>query len=429
MEAWSVGFQGLNPDVTLNYNPLGSGDGRTQFIEGGTLFAGTDSYFSDDEGELTAANERCGADIIEVPAYVSPIAVMFNLEGVDSLNLDSDTIAQIFDQKIKKWNDPAIADQNPDVELPDAAITTVHRQDDSGTTKNFTDYLGKASKSWSYEAEDAFPVKGGVAAEGTSGVVAAVTNGKGTIGYADDSQVKDAGLSVVNVKVGEEYVAPSAEAAAKVVAVSPAAEGRADTDMAVDVDRTTDEAGAYPVILLSYLVACQTYDTADEADLVKGFLELRRLRRGPVGRRRERRLGSARRRHRVACPGHRRGDRRQVAPRRRKPPRHTCGGRDPARRTSAPPDLTSEGPPLSSTSATAPPAGSAPTQTGDRIFSGIARAAGLVILAALAGVFIFLSIEGIPGLFQAEDAYKGAGNFSGTSTTCSSERSSPPPSP
>lgn len=273
MEAWSVGFQGLNPDVTLNYNPLGSGDGRTQFIEGGTLFAGTDSYFSDDEGELTAANERCGADIIEVPAYVSPIAVMFNLDGVDSLNLDSDTIAQIFDQKIKKWNDPAIADQNPDVELPDTAITTVHRQDDSGTTKNFTDYLGKASKSWSYEAEDAFPVKGGVAAEGTSGVVAAVTNGQGTIGYADDSQVKDAGLSVVNVKVGDEYVAPSAEAAAKVVAVSPAAEGRADTDMAVDVDRTTEEAGAYPVILLSYLVACQTYATADEADLVKGFLE------------------------------------------------------------------------------------------------------------------------------------------------------------
>lgn len=273
MEAWSVGFQGLNPDVTLNYNPLGSGDGRTQFVEGGTLFAGTDSYFSDDEGELTAANDRCGADIIEIPSYVSPIAVMFNLDGVDSLDLDSDTIAQIFDQKIKKWNDPAIADQNPDVELPDLAITTVHRQDDSGTTKNFTDYLGKASKSWSYEAEDAFPVKGGVAAEGTSGVVAAVTNGKGTVGYADDSQVKDAGLAVVNVKVGEEYVAPSAEAAAKVVAVSPAVEGRADTDMAVDVDRTTTEAGAYPVILLSYLVACQTYETADEADLVKGFLE------------------------------------------------------------------------------------------------------------------------------------------------------------
>ena len=272
MEAWSVGFQGLNPDVTLNYNPIGSGDGRKQFNNGATLFAGTDSYYSDDEGELTAANERCGADIIEVPAYVSPIAVMFNLEGVDSLELDADTIAQIFDQKITTWNDPAIAELNPDADLPDSAITTVHRQDDSGTTKNFTDYLGKASSSWSYEAEDAFPVDGGVAAEGTSGVVAAVTNGQGTIGYADDSQVKDAGLSVVSVKVGDEFVAPSAEAAAKVVAVSPPAEGRAETDMAVDVDRTTTEAGSYPVILLSYLVACQTYDTAEDADKVKGFL-------------------------------------------------------------------------------------------------------------------------------------------------------------
>jgi phosphate transport system substrate-binding protein len=270
MEAWSTGFQGLNPDVTLNYNPVGSGDGRTQFTEGGTLFAGTDSYFSDDEGELSAANERCGSDVIEVPSYVSPIAVMFNLEGVDSLDLDSDTIAQIFDQKITKWNDPAIAEQNPDADLPATDITTVHRQDDSGTTKNFTDYLGKASDSWSYEAEDAFPVKGGVAAEGTSGVVAAVNNGNGTIGYADESQVGD--LSVVSVKVGDEYVAPSAEAAAKVIAVSPAVEGRPDVDMAVDVDRTTEEAGAYPVILLSYLVACQTYPSADDADLVKGFL-------------------------------------------------------------------------------------------------------------------------------------------------------------
>ena len=270
--AWATGFQGLNDgNVTVNYDPVGSGDGRTNFIEGGVSFAGSDSYLTDDEGELSAAVERCGgADPIEVPAYVSPIAVAFNLEGVDSLNLDADTIAQIFDNKITTWNDPAIADQNPDAELPDLAITPVHRSDDSGTTKNFTDYLGKASSSWSYEAEDAFPVKGGEAAEGTSGVISAVSGGTGTIGYADESQVGD--LSVVSVKVGEEYVAPSAEGAAKVVETSPAAEGRADVDMAVDIDRTTTEAGAYPVVLLSYLIACQTYEDQAEADLVKGYL-------------------------------------------------------------------------------------------------------------------------------------------------------------
>ncbi|MDR7252047.1 phosphate transport system substrate-binding protein [Nocardioides sp. BE266] len=270
--AWATGFQGMNDgNVTVNYDPVGSGDGRTNFIEGGTSFAGSDSYLTDDEGELSGAKERCaGQDPIEVPAYVSPIAVAFNVEGVDALNLDADTIAMIFDNKITNWNDKAIADQNPDATLPDLAITPVHRSDDSGTTKNFTDYLGKASTSWSYEAEDAFPVKGGEAAEGTSGVVAAISGGKGTIGYADESQVGD--LSVVSVKVGEEYVAPSAEGAAKVVETSPAAEGRADVDMAVDIDRTTTESGAYPVVLLSYLIACQTYEDQAEADLVKGYL-------------------------------------------------------------------------------------------------------------------------------------------------------------
>ena len=97
-----------------------------------------------------------------------------------------------------------------------------------------------------------------------------VLGGTGTIGYADESQVGD--LSVVSVKVGDEYVAPSAEGAALVVESSPAAEGRADVDMAVDIDRTTTEAGAYPLVLASYLIACQHYDDQGTADLVKGYL-------------------------------------------------------------------------------------------------------------------------------------------------------------
>ncbi|MDO7867871.1 phosphate ABC transporter substrate-binding protein PstS [Nocardioides jiangxiensis] len=272
--AWATGFQGLTGgNVTVNYNPVGSGDGRTQFNQGGVDFAGTDSYFKDDEGELSAANKRCGGeDIIEVPAYVSPIAVFFNVPGVKTLNLDSDTIAKIFDGKIAKWNDKAIADQNKDAKLPDLAITPVHRSDDSGTTKNFTDYLGKASKSWKYEAADAFPVKGGLAAEGTSGVVASVSKGKGTIGYADDSALKGLDLGVASLKVGDSYNAPSADGAAKVVELSKAVAGRPATDMAVDIDRTTTEAGAYPAILVSYLVACQHYEDAAKADLVKGYL-------------------------------------------------------------------------------------------------------------------------------------------------------------
>lgn len=269
--AWRAGFQTENSGVTITYDAVGSGTGRENFINKATSFAGSDSYLSDDEGQLTAAKDRCGSDAIEVPAYVSAIAIIFNLPGVDSLNLDAKTIAMIFDGKIKKWDDPAIAALNDGADLPSTDISPVHRSDDSGTTDNFTDYLSKAGGgAWSYDADGVWPIKGGEAAEGTSGMVAAVKGGEGTIGYADESQA--GGLGLVSVQVGEDFTAPSAEGAAKALAVSKPVEGRADVDMALDVDRTTTEAGAYPVLLASYLIACQTYDDANEAALVKGFL-------------------------------------------------------------------------------------------------------------------------------------------------------------
>ncbi|AIY18925.1 phosphate ABC transporter substrate-binding protein PstS [Pimelobacter simplex] len=269
-EAWKTAFQGKNTGLTVDYQLLGSTDGRNQFIAKALSFAGSDSYLKDED--LTKAKERCDGNIVEVPAYISSIAVAYNLPGVDELNLDADTLAKIFDNKITKWNDPAIAAQNDGVDLPDLKITPVHRSDDSGTTKNFTDYLNKvAPDSWKYEAEDAFPVSGGLSAEGTSGVVKSITDTEGVIGYADASQTGD--LKHVSVKVGDAYVAPSPEGAAKTVEVSPVVEGRDATDIAVDVDRTTTEAGAYPVILLSYLIACEKYDDKAEADNVKGYFE------------------------------------------------------------------------------------------------------------------------------------------------------------
>lgn len=269
-EAWKTAFQGKNSGLTIDYALLGSTDGRSQFISKALSFAGSDSYIKDED--LTKAKERCGGTIVEVPAYISSIAIAFNLPDVTELKLDASTIAKIFDGKITKWNDDAIASQNEGVDLPDLKISPVHRADDSGTTKNFTDYLNKVAPSdWKHEAEDAFPVSGGLSAEGTSGVVKTVTDTEGAIGYADASQTGD--LAHVSVKVGDEYVAPSPDGAAKTVEVSPVVEGRDATDIAVDVDRTTTEAGAYPVILLSYLIACEKYDDAAEADNVKGYFE------------------------------------------------------------------------------------------------------------------------------------------------------------
>jgi phosphate transport system substrate-binding protein len=270
-QAWIAGFQTANPDVTIDYDPSGSGAGRETFLEGASDFAGSDRAFNDEE--IAAGGfAKCAADssIIELPLYVSPIAVIFNVEGVDTLNLDAATIAGIFAGNITKWNDPAIAALNADAALPDLAISPVHRSDDSGTTENFTDYLAAAAPDvWTYEADGVWPFEGGEAAQGTSGVVDAVTNGTGTIGYADASRAGD--LGTVAVQVGDEFVEYSPEAAAAIVDASPEAEGRAEGDIAIEIDRASEEAGVYPIVLVSYLIGCQQYEDPANVELVKSY--------------------------------------------------------------------------------------------------------------------------------------------------------------
>jgi phosphate transport system substrate-binding protein len=271
MQAWQAGFSKAQSGVTVNYDPVGSGGGREQFLAGGTDFAGSDSPL--DADELTAAEERCGeSGVFELPNYISGIAVVYNLPGVDELNLSPATIAGIFSGAITTWNDPAVAADNADAELPSTAITAVHRSDDSGTTKNFTDYLSKAAGDvWTDEADGVWPLEGGEAANGTSGVISAVEGGEGTIGYADASQAGD--LGVVGVGVGEEFVAPSPEAAAAVVEGSQVESGRGEFDFAYEINRETTSADEYPIVLVSYLIGCVEYDDQETAEMVKAFTE------------------------------------------------------------------------------------------------------------------------------------------------------------
>ncbi len=269
--AWRAGFQNANPGVQVNYDPIGSGGGREQFIGAGYPFTGTDSYLSEDDGEVKGATKRCDGDFIEVPNYVSPIAIVFNVEGVDELRLSPEVAGGIFNAEITRWDDPAIAEDNPDADLPDAEITAVHRSDESGTTENFTNYLGTAAEdAWPHGEVGEWPIKAGEGANGTSGVVSAVSNGTNTIGYADASQAGDLGAALIGV--GDEFTGPTPAAAAQILGVSPRVEGRPESSMAFDLDYLTEEAGAYPIVLTSYLVACASYDDADEAELVKGYL-------------------------------------------------------------------------------------------------------------------------------------------------------------
>ncbi|MCX7523374.1 phosphate ABC transporter substrate-binding protein PstS [Microbacterium sp. STN6] len=267
---WAAGFQTDNPDVTVNYDPQGSGAGRKSFISGAADFAGSDAALSDDElgGDFALCTPGSGA--IDLPVYISPIAVAYNVDGVSDLRLDADTIAGIFKGSITRWNDKALTALNPDAKLPDAAITVVHRSDDSGTTQNFTEYLAANAKSvWDAPASQTFPYQVGDAAKGTSGVADATKSASNSITYVDESG--SAGLSIAQLKVGDAFVTINAKGAAAVVAASPLKSGRADHDLAVDIDRTITDADAWPLVLVSYVIACQQYKDSAKADLVKAY--------------------------------------------------------------------------------------------------------------------------------------------------------------
>jgi phosphate transport system substrate-binding protein len=274
--AWIAEFENANGGATLAYDGVGSGGGREKFISGGVAFAGSDTPLSEEEGELAKAVKRCApGELVEVPDYISPIAIIYNLPGVEELKLDPDTLAKIFNQEIENWNDPEIAKENPEAELPDNRIVPVNRSDESGTTENFTDYLSKAAPSvWTHEVSGEWPVKGGEAASGTSGVVEAVSAGEGAIGYADASQAGELGKALI--KVGSTYAEPSPEAAAKVLDLSkedPELEQGSKSVIAFEIDRKTEASGVYPIILVSSLIGCTKYKSADEAALVKAYFE------------------------------------------------------------------------------------------------------------------------------------------------------------
>lgn len=263
-------FQSQNSGVTVNYESTGSGAGRDNFLAGASDFIGSDRAYHLDE--LSAGFKGCASDsIVEVPTYISPVAVAFNLPGVDTLNMDAATIAGIFAGEITQWNDEAIASQNEGVELPDSAITPVNRSDASGTTETFVSYLSAtAGDVWTYEVGDEWPIDGTERAQGTQGIAQVLGSSEGTIGYLDASQIPaDAGQ--VAVGVDGEYVPYSAEAASKLIENSPLEEGREAQDLVFAVDPASASDGAYPIALVSYLISCTEYEDTTKAQLVKDY--------------------------------------------------------------------------------------------------------------------------------------------------------------
>ncbi|MFI5676392.1 phosphate ABC transporter substrate-binding protein PstS [Streptomyces cellulosae] len=256
--------------VQINYKGSGSGAGITAFTQGQVAFAGSDSALKPEE--VTASKSVCsGGQGIDLPMVGGPIAVGFNVPGVDKLVLDGPTIAKIFNGKISKWNDEAIKKQNPDAKLPDLKIQAFHRSEDSGTTDNFTKYLIASAKSdWPYSGGKAWQAKGGQSASGSSGVAQQVKQTSGAIGYMELSYAKD-GITPLSIDTGASAPvdatvdnATKAIGAAKVVGTGK--------DLSLKLDYATKAEGAYPITLVTYEIVCDKGNKADTLPATKAFL-------------------------------------------------------------------------------------------------------------------------------------------------------------
>ncbi|WP_308806832.1 phosphate ABC transporter substrate-binding protein PstS [Actinotignum urinale] len=268
-QAWRDNFKSANPDITINYTANGSGNGRAEFLAGKSQYAGSDSAMKAEE--LKQVANVCKTEkAVELPVYISPIAIAVNIEGVKELNLTGETIAKIFAGQITQWDDPAIKESNPKAKLPSAKIIPINRAEKSGTTKNFQEYLKTVAPSvWTHKPEETWPISGTQSAEKTSGVVTLAESTPNSIIYADFSQIKK--LTPVKVGVGKSFIGPEAEAAAKIVDHSPASKDATDTLLSKDFKRDGSIEGGYPVVMVSYLIGCQEYKDANHAKIVKDF--------------------------------------------------------------------------------------------------------------------------------------------------------------
>lgn len=254
---WIGEFQAANPDVTVNYQGIGSGGGIEQFTKLTVDFGASDAPMKDEE--VTAAETASGAKVLHIPTVFGAVVLAYNLDGVEELKLDPETLVAIFMGTITKWNDPVLAALNPGANLPDAVIQVVHRSDSSGTTSIFTGYLAQVSTEWADTVgkgkEVDWPV--GVGGQGNDGVAAVVQQQAGSIGYVELSYATESGLAMATLEnQAGNFIIPSLES------TSAAAVGvEFPEDLRFSVSNSSG-AQAYPIVGATWILV---YDKMKDA--------------------------------------------------------------------------------------------------------------------------------------------------------------------
>lgn len=278
MTRFVTAYEAACPGFTVNYTSSGSGAGVSEFIGGQTDFGGTDSPLNPDKGEVEKAKARCGgSDAWNLPMVFGPIAITYNVPGVDGIALDGPTAAKIFNGTVKSWDAPEIAALNQGKALPVTPIVVIFRSDESGTTDNFQKYLDAASNgAWGKGAGKTFNGGTGEGAKGNEGTSAAIKSTPGSITYNEWSFAKNQGLQIANVitSAGPDPVVLSVESVGKSIeGVKIKGQGN---DLVLDTSSFYNPTtpGAYPIVLGTYTVVCSKYPDSQVAPAVKAFLTI-----------------------------------------------------------------------------------------------------------------------------------------------------------
>ncbi len=265
---WFVQLNSEIPELQVNYQSVGSGAGVEQFTTGTVDFGASDVAMTDEE------MAKIDRGVLLLPMTAGSIVMAYNLPGVEGLKLSRDAYVGIMEGSITKWNDPKIAEANPDLELPNETITVVHRSDGSGTTGVFTKHLSAISPQWEKSIGQGksveWPTSKGkfIGGKGNEGVTAAIQQNQGAIGYVEYGYAKNNNLTMAALENSSgNFIEPNDESASMTLdAVTLPENLRAFI---------TDPEGAdsYPIVTYTWMLIYKTYDDPQKAIGVEAMIE------------------------------------------------------------------------------------------------------------------------------------------------------------
>jgi phosphate transport system substrate-binding protein len=276
MEQFVFAYVHACPGYTLDYNANGSGAGVTDFVNNLTDLAGSGDPLNPSKGQVDHAAQRCGSPAWDLPTVFEPIAITYNINGVNSLKLDAPTLAKIFNGGITKWNDPAIAALNPGTNLPATPIHVFFRSDQSANSSNFQQYLDAAGNgAWGKGTGQTFGGGVGDGAAGDNGTSAGVQSNDGAITYNEWSFAvgKQLNMAQIITSAGPDAVSITTDSVSKTIAGAKI-KGQGN-DMVLDLSSfyKPTQTGAYPIVEATYEVVCSKYPDSATGAAVKAFMQ------------------------------------------------------------------------------------------------------------------------------------------------------------